>query len=475
MQINMINLNIIMIVGIVAFCQNQGISFQDNIPWYISEDLKFFKSITSNSIVVMGRKTFESIGHPLVGRLNIVITNSPIDTFKKFTDYSSNLIFSNYEDVFGILQKYAFKYTNTFIIGGSQIYKLFYQYINTIYITYIDKKFTTDTFFPKITNDFSLVNFSEKTFNNLENCFYRFMKFEKTQNIIEFDKSYLNLTRKIINNYSLPRENRTNTTTLSTFGDKIVFDISTYVPLLTTKRMAWKSCIEELLWFLRGDTDANILKKKNVNIWNGNSSREFLDSVGLNHLQDGDCGANYSFQWRFFGQKYINCNTEYTKNTEGDQIANIIHLLKTNPTSRRIFLSSWNPCNLNKTVLPPCHVSAQFYVDNDKGLSCHMYQRSCDVFLGLPFNIFSYSVLIYILAKKCDLIPKKLIISFGDAHIYSNHIDQVNLQLKRTILSTPILAINDNIKHKKFEDITIDDFEIIGYFPHPSIKGEMAI
>ena len=465
-----------MVIGIVAFCQNYGISFENNIPWHIPEDLKFFKRMTKDSIVVMGRKTFESIGHPLSNRLHVVLTKNPEEYAKSFSILEfENIIFVNYENVFDVINKYAFEYTNTFIIGGSDIYELFYDKMNTLYVTYVDKKYETDRSFPKITNDFALATFSEKYLSSQENCFYRFLKYERVNNKLTFDESYLKLCTKFLSSNVSPRENRTDTPTISLFGEQIEFDISTYVPLLTTKRMAWKSCIEELLWFLRGNTDANILKNKNVNIWNGNSSREFLDNVGLNHLEEGDCGANYSFQWRHFGQEYKDCNTQYTKNTEGDQINNIIHLLKTNPTSRRIFLSAWNPCHLNKTVLPPCHVSAQFFVDNDKGLSCHMYQRSCDVFLGLPFNIFSYTVLVYILAKKCDLVPKKLVISFGDVHIYSNHLEQVLQQSRRAVLTSPKLIISETIKDKDFEDITINDFEIIGYYPHPSIKGVMAI
>jgi thymidylate synthase len=271
------------------------------------------------------------------------------------------------------------------------------------------------------------------------------------------------------------RPNRTGVDTLSRFGEQISFDISDTVPLLTTKRMAWKSCIEELLWFMRGDTDANILKERKVRIWDGNTTREFLDKVGLPHLQPGDCGANYSFQWRYFGQTYVDCNTEYAKHTATDQIENILRLLKEDPQSRRIFLSAWNPCDLNKTVLPPCHVSAQFYVDKDRGLSFHMYQRSCDVFLGLPFNIFSYTVLTYILAKKCDLKPKRLVISLGDTHIYTNHVDQMRVQLSRMALAAPRLTVAFEVATKAIEDITVDDFELVGYFSHPSIKADMAV
>ena len=226
---------------------------------------------------------------------------------------------------------------------------------------------------------------------------------------------------------------------------------------------------------MRGDTDAKLLDEKKVKIWNDNSSRVFLDKVGLSHLEEGDCGANYSFQWRHFGQDYKDCDTEYEKKTSADQINNIIRLLQTDKHSRRIFMSAWNPCDLNKTVLPPCHVSAQFYVDENDGLSCHMYQRSCDVFLGLPFNIFSYTVLTYILATKCDLTPKSLHISLGDTHVYTNHVLQMKEQLSRAPLCNPKLFVSHEIKTKEIEDISIDDFELVGYHPHSSIKAKMAV
>ena len=306
------------------------------------------------------------------------------------------------------------------------------------------------------------------------------MTYEKTKCIIDdrsADYVYKSLVNRVLLN-GLPRSNRTDTDTLSVFGEHIRFNIEQFVPLLTSKRIPWKSCIEELLWFLRGDTDAKILQEKNVHIWDGNSSKTFLEKTGLSHLNEGDCGANYSFQWKHFGASYINCKSEYT-NEGFDQISYVENLLKTDPFSRRIFMSAWNPVDLFKTVLPPCHVSAQFYVTNIPNckpkLSCHMYQRSCDVFLGLPWNIFSYTVLTYILAMKCDMDPFELIISFGDTHIYNNHIEQIHKQLCNNNLSSPKLILNKDIIHKDYKNLTVTDFKVIGYFPHPSIKANMAI
>jgi dihydrofolate reductase/thymidylate synthase len=458
-------------IGIVAFAKSNGIGKSNTVPWKLKDDLILFKTITTNNIVVMGKNTYDSIPakhRPLPNRLNIVLTNSP-DKYEN----THNLIFTTYPEVENIIHKHAHFYQGVFVIGGASIYNLFYKQMSTLYVTYIDKQYDYDTFFPCINNEFKLLMHSKNHWSTEEQCYFRFMKYERTYTCA-FDKTYLSLASKILT-HGVERGNRTDVTTLSMFGEQIEFDISHNVPLLTTKRVAWRSCIEELLWFMRGDTNANILKDKKVNIWNGNSTREFLDNVGLTHLNEGDCGANYSFQWRFSGQQYVDCDTSYVRKTKYDQINNIINLLQNDPYSRRIFLSAWNPLDLDKTVLPPCHVSAQFYVDNNRGLSCHMYQRSCDVFLGLPFNIFSYSVLTYILAKKCDMTPARLIISLGDTHIYSNHIEQVKEQLNRVPMAYPMLKVSDSVKAKEIEDITIDDFEVVGYFPHNSIKAPMAV
>ena len=287
---------------------------------------------------------------------------------------------------------------------------------------------------------------------------------------------YLNTVKHILNNGE-SREDRTGTGTISVFGNQIRFDISEYIPLLTTKFVPWKSCIHELLWFLKGKTDSKELEEVKVNIWKDNTTREFLDKRGLSHLPEGDIGAGYGFQWRHFGAEYETCHSDY--DGKGfDQIADVIHQLKENPTSRRILFSAWNPSFLDKMALPPCHVLCQFYVsfkDNQKYLSCQMYQRSQDVFLGAPFNIFSYAVLTYLLAKLCDMKPKELIISSGDTHIYKDHIEQMKEQIRRIPLTSPILTVSDSVLSKSLDDITIKDFELDGYFYHPRLYGKMSV
>jgi thymidylate synthase len=288
---------------------------------------------------------------------------------------------------------------------------------------------------------------------------------------------YLDLLRKIIN-HGKKRDERTGVGTLSIFGEQMRFDISTTIPVLTTKFVPWKSCIRELLWFLDGQTDARMLQEQGVKIWDGNSSREYLDSRKLNHLPVGDIGAGYGHQWRHFGAPYITCKDSYSG--QGfDQISFIIDELKNNPTSRRIFMSSWNANDLDKMALPPCHVSAQFYVDFDddgnKHLSCQMYQRSVDMFLGCPWNIMSYAVLTCYLAKITDMQPKELIMCLGDTHIYCNHIEQVKEQLTRAPYPFPTLIISDVVKDKTIDELTLNDFALNGYTYHPAIKADMAV
>jgi thymidylate synthase len=286
------------------------------------------------------------------------------------------------------------------------------------------------------------------------------------------EKTYLNLLQHILDNGTY-HDDRTGTGVYSYFGYQIRLPIGANFPLLTTKRVYWKGVVEELLWFLRGKTDNKTLQERNVHIWDGNSSREFLDKTGLEHYREGDCGPIYSFQWKHFGADYKSCEDSY--DGQGvDQVNYVLNEIKTNPNSRRIMMSAWNPADLKKMCLPPCHVSAQFYVREGKYLSCHMYQRSCDAFLGLPFNIASYSLLTYMLAAQADLIPEELIISFGNLHIYKNHIEQVKEQLTREPMEWPKVALRD-ASQWTMDTITSDDIMLLNYTSHPPIKAPMAV
>ena len=238
-----------------------------------------------------------------------------------------------------------------------------------------------------------------------------------------------------------------------------------------------------MLFFCRGDTDAKILDRRGVKIWNANSTREFLDNRGLHNYKEGILGPVYGWQWRFFGANYSQAFADTslvdTSKIGGfDQLEAVVHQLKNDPFSRRIIISAWNPVDLDKMCLPACHYSIQFYVEEkngDKYLSAHFNMRSTDVFLGLPFNIASYSILVHILAKKVGMKTKEIIYTGGDVHLYKNHIDQINEQIDRTPRPFPKIYLNDRIKYMDWGSIKYSDFELIGYFPHSMIKANMAV
>jgi thymidylate synthase len=282
---------------------------------------------------------------------------------------------------------------------------------------------------------------------------------------------YINLINDILNEGSMEKGRNGNAKTI--FGSAMHFDLTeNTIPLLTTKKVAWKTCLKELLWFIKGCTDNTELQKQNVKIWNANGSRDFLDSRGLQHLEENDLGPVYGHQWRFFNASYTDCKGNY----EGqgvDQLQYIIDALK-NPeerTSRRLIMSAWNPCQLNEMALPPCHVLTQFNVLEGKKLSCSLYQRSGDVGLGVPFNIASYSFLTHILAKHCDLEPYEFVYYLGNSHIYDDHLEQLGEQVERKPFSFPKLNITR--KYDNINSYTMEDFVVTDYNCHKVIKMEM--
>lgn len=457
---------------IAAVSKNLTIGKNNHIPWNIPADLQHFKDITNGHIVVMGKNTYQSIPKqrfPLKGRINIVVMTQP--AFESTDD----AFCTTYEELDKLIKELHSKYQDKkcFIIGGYELYKCFIKRASTLHITHIDKNYDGDVKFPTF-NNFIISQYSPKMNSIEEKCSYQFITYTTSDSItITSDLKYLKLLDTIMK-FGEQRADRTGTGTVSLFGRQLRFNISDTIPLLTTKCVPWKACINELLWFMKGQTDSNILKDQGVNIWNGNTTRDFLDKRGLQQYPEGDIGAGYGFQWRHFGAEYGTCKDNY--DGKGfDQLQFVINELKTNPTSRRIYLSAWNPLHMDKMALPPCHISAQFFVSNENELSCHMYQRSVDSFLGLPFNIFSYSALTYILATICGMTPKELIISTGDTHLYIDHIAQVHEQIERMPISPPKLIVNKRIKDIAIEDICIDDFEVVGYFHHKQLKGKMSV
>lgn len=273
--------------------------------------------------------------------------------------------------------------------------------------------------------------------------------------------AYLNLLKDILNNGST-RADRTGVGTIGLFGTQLRFNIeNNVVPVLTTKKMFTKGIFEELLFFIRGETDTKLLEAKGVNIWKGNTSREFLDKRGLTNYAEGQMGPMYGSQWRNFNGV--------------DQLSNALNLIKNDPDSRRIIVSAYNPGVSNQCVLEPCHMFFQFYVDNGK-LSCQWYQRSCDYALGIPFNIISYGILTHLMAKAANLKTGELIFVGGDTHIYNNHIEPVKDQLLREPYPFPTIKINKEISSiEDMEKLKFEDLQIENYQHHPAIKMEMAV
>lgn len=263
-------------------------------------------------------------------------------------------------------------------------------------------------------------------------------------------QQYLDLCRHILD-HGVQKEDRTGTGTISTFGYQMRFDLQKGFPLVTTKKVHTRSIIHELLWFLSGDTNVAYLQDNGVRIWN-----EWAD-------ENGDLGPVYGKQWRSWDKK---------DGTTIDQIANVIKDIKEKPDSRRLIVNAWDVGEIEQMSLPPCHCLFQFYVSEGK-LSCQLYQRSADTFLGIPFNIASYALLTMMVAQVCDLEVGSFIHTLGDAHIYQNHIEQINLQLTREPQPLPQMVLNPDIKD--IFAFSYDDFELVGYDPHPAIKGKVSV
>jgi len=285
------------------------------------------------------------------------------------------------------------------------------------------------------------------------------------------EKQYLRLVDRILRQGK--REQGRNGITRVLLGETLKFSLTNNtLPLLTTKKLAWRTCLKELLWFIRGETSNTTLVKQNVHIWSDNATREFLDSRGLHKREEGDLGPVYGHQWRSFNAKYRTCDDDY-RGKGVDQLGGIVEALKDpeERSSRRLILSAWNPLQIDEMALPPCHVLSQFHVTNSNELTCTLYQRSGDVGLGIPFNIASYSFLTHLLAHHCGLVPKQLIHFIANAHIYDDHEQALRKQLDNYPRAFPKLVIK-NIKDN-IEDYEINDMDVIGYEPHPVVKMKM--
>ncbi|XP_073036062.1 bifunctional dihydrofolate reductase-thymidylate synthase 1-like isoform X3 [Primulina eburnea] len=502
---------------VVAATRDMGIGKDGKLPWRLPADLKFFKEITMETsdpgrknAVVMGRKTWESIPsqfRPLPGRLNIVLTRS---ASSGVATNESVITCDSVSSSLELLAKppYCSLIEKVFLIGGGQILRdaLNAPECEAIHITEIRTSIQCDTFIPPINMSVYQPWYSSSPFEELgiQYCFVTYVrlrtsilgpdissnetscngsisnsKWLKVSDFtflpkIVFEKHeeflYLRLVQDIIANGN-GKDDRTGTGTFSKFGCQMRLNLRKSFPLLTTKRVFWRGVVEELLWFISGSTNAKILQEKGIHIWDGNASREYLDSMGLTEREEGDLGPVYGFQWRHFGARYTNMHADYTG--QGfDQLLDIIDKIKNKPDDRRIILSAWNPSDLKLMALPPCHMFAQFYVANGE-LSCQMYQRSADMGLGVPFNIASYALLTCMIAHVCGLVPGDFIHVIGDAHVYKTHIHPLQEQLKKLPRPFPILKINTH--RTDIDSFVAADFELLNYEPHQKIEMKMAV
>lgn len=446
-----------MFTAIVAIDKDFNIGKAGQVPWKCPEDLKYFKSLTIGHVVIMGRKTFDSIGNPLSDRINIVISSN------KLAVPDHVVVIKNPWDVIKFCSK-NFGDKKWFIIGGSQIFNWFWEkkLIGNIHVTHIKGSYQDcDTKWVFNINDLKrikTISLSPKA----ECVHYVVPNYEEEQ--------CLQLLHDILINGNIKLD-RTNIGTKSLFGHQLRFNLrNNSFPLMTTRKMFLRGIFAELMLFIRGQTNNQILEDQKISIWRGNTTREFLDSQGLHHMPVGDMGASYGFLFRHFGAKYTTCLQDYT-NQGIDQLKTVINTIRTNPNDRRIIISLWDPINLNNCPLPPCLYNYQFYVNNNE-LSCMMTQRSSDFVVAGGWNIATGSLLTYLIASICSLTPAELIWNLGDAHIYNNLVQQAELQLKREPFLYPKLFIN---KKENIEDFEYSDLELIGYQHHLPIDMVMNV
>ncbi|GAB4817169.1 hypothetical protein N2152v2_004215 [Parachlorella kessleri] len=477
--------------------------------------MAYFKELTSKTAdpskqnaVIMGRKTWESIPakfRPLRGRVNIILTrgaagdenaagagNAPL--LQGVGKQQGVEVSASLSSALELLARpeFAERVETVFVIGGGQVYAecMDSPLLSAIHLTQVEgEDLECDTFMPPI--DESKFKLWTAAAPRAENGLrYSFLCYTRPGEsgapslppavaARHEEMQYLEMIDDVMR-HGVFRGDRTGTGTYSKFGTTMRFNLRHYFPLLTSKRVFWRGLAEELLWFVSGATNAALLRDKGIHIWDGNGSREYLDSIGLTHrylaAADGgreemDLGPVYGFQWRHFGAEYTNMHADYTGKGV-DQLADLIHRIKTNPNDRRLVLSAWNPAALKDMALPPCHMFCQFYVA-DGELSCQMYQRSCDLGLGVPFNIASYSLLTCMVAQVCELKPGDFVHVLGDAHVYANHVEPLREQLKNAPRHFPKLRINP--AKKDIDSFVFDDFELIGYQPHKAIKMQMAV
>lgn len=453
------------------------------LPWGRNDkDMLFFSRMTtgntifgkSQNVVLMGRKTWTSLPkQPLPNRVNWILSKSLPNgmTWEQVRIESRKLM-----------------PPELWVIGGGEIYDQCFRElpIERIYLTLMERAdvvepasenlYVPDGTFLEANGDFvrnleraKLVD--ESNYFEMADSFTKWRyKIQEYHLPIHPEYQYLNMIHQTLLTGE-KKDDRTGTGTISSWGGLTRWNLQEGFPLLTTKKVFWKGVAEELLWFLRGDTDAKKLSVKGIRIWDANGTRDFLDNLGLTHRREGDLGPVYGFQWRNFGASYIDADTK----VEGgiDQVRKVLDQLRKNPTDRRCLVMAWNPTALSEMALPPCHVLFQLQGVNGR-LNTIFYQRSCDMGLGVPFNIASYALLTHIFAHILGWEVGELVHLMGDVHVYRNHEDALWEQLSRSPYNLPKLRIRCDPKSDP-GDYTMEDFDLLDYQSHGVIKMKMAV
>lgn len=442
---------------IVAVDQNYGIGYENKLPWSCKEELQIFKNKTMNNAIIVGSNTFNNL--PLLKDRDIFILSRRIS-------YPNTK--NSYTILHDISSAKEFTDKKIIIAGGAQLYNYVLsdpKYVDTIHMSIMKKEYQCDTWFDKnLLYDFVITE--EKDYEEFTHYVL--------QRTNSGERQYLNLLNNIIKN-GVEREGR-NGKTRSIFTEHFKFDLREGFPLLSTKKMFIRGIIEEFLFFLRGETDSNILSQKKVRIWEGNTTKEFIKNRGLKYAE-GIMGPMYGYQWRKFGQEYLTNDDGYpidNVNNQGiDQLANVIELIKNDPHSRRILMTSYNPSQAEEGVLYPCHsITIQFYVDKDY-LDMFCFNRSQDTFLGVPYNIASSSLLLILVAQLTNKTPRFFNMSMGDTHLYEDHICCAREQIERIPYKFPNIKIKNIKDISEIKFLTETDFTLEKYVSYPTIKAKM--
>lgn len=470
---------------ILACCETEnkniyGIGYEGKIPWNCKKDQKLFKDLTTNNIVIVGRKTYDTLPDLKNREIYVVSKNiSKVKENKNLTNSHATVYGDLHEAINHGLQEGLDEGKEIFIAGGGMIYlqvfsedflKHFSKYKIILHLSLIPGTFKCDTF----------VYLQRENWCIQEEKDEKDFLYTKMIADLQGEKQYLDILKELINTRDTIERNGRNGKVYSRFFKTMSFDLTKGFPLLTTKKMFIRGVLEELFLFLQGLTDTKILENKGVNIWKGNTSREFLDKIGKSERDEGIMGPMYGYQWRFFGAEYDEkmhgpCLQNEEKDTHSyDQLENIIKKIKTDPDSRRIMMTSFNPLQADDGVLYPCHsIVLQFYVDG-KFLDMSCYNRSQDMFLGVPFNISSAGFLLMIISKITGLFPRMLNMVLGDYHVYTKHLEQTKEQISRQRYVFPTVSILKNLETiKDIEKLCVEDFSIKDYKSHEKIHAEM--